>query len=67
MLGERGQVDDAHGAAQSAALVAHVFEIIGAAETPLVARLDALRRHVAQRVATSPHWRRIELLGRFAP
>lgn len=30
-------------------------------------RLDALRRHVAQRVATSPHWRRIELLGRFAP
>ena len=31
------------------------------------ARLDALRRHVAQRVATSPHWRRIELLGRFAP
>lgn len=31
------------------------------------ARLDALRRHVAQRVATSSHWRRIELLGRFAP
>lgn len=31
------------------------------------ARLDALRRHVARQVASSPHWRRIELLGRFAP
>lgn len=31
------------------------------------ARLDALRGHVARRVASSPHWRRIELLGRYAP
>jgi len=30
-------------------------------------RLETLRHRVAQQVAVSPHWRRIELLGRFAP
>src|SRR5262245_57612414 len=40
VLGERSQVDDPDPPAQPPTLVAHMLEIVRAAETPLIARID---------------------------